>query len=618
MVRLTVYVTAMLALAPASCWAAETVSVVPVVSASRGLTWIDWSIVFAYAVSTIALGWYYSRRQKSTDEYFLGGGHMNPLFVGVSLFATLLSTISYLSMPGEAAGKGPVTLVGLLAYPVIFVLVAYLFIPVFMRQRANSAYELLEQRLGLSIRLLGASMFLALRLVWMMLLVYLAASAMTVMLGMDYWIIHFDSWTFEAARFTDVVDPGAELPGIFRFQASELRVASIPVIVLVTGVVSVTYTTLGGLRAVVMTDFIQTILLFGGALLVIATVTWHFGGLGWFPTNWHSNWDSQPVFSADPRTRVTMVGTFLSIVTWYVATSAGDQTSVQRFMATSDAAAARRALATQLCVGGMVVITLHLVGMALLGFFQASQDALPAGMNIKADADKLFPRYVSFELPVGVSGLVVAAMFAAAMSSIDSGVNSITAVVTNDFLDRLGLRPKSERGSLRAAKLLALTIGIAVVLGSTYMKYIPGNITAMTNKTANLFTSPIFALFFFALFVRFAQPVAVWIASICGVTIAAMIAFSGPLVVLLCAQLGFDPATFGVELMTRVDPETGTEFLASAVGEVNPQTGQLELVPRDPISFQWIGPVSLTVNLLVGTVLSWFLSRRRHSEQSAC
>ena len=578
---------------------------------SNGLHWIDWLIILAYAISTIALGWYYGRRQTSTSEYFVGGGNMNPFFIGVSLFATLLSTISYLSMPGEAAGKGPVTLVGLLAYPVVFMVVGYLFIPVFMRQRANSAYELLEQRLGLSVRLLGASMFLLLRLVWMMLLVYLAASAMTVMLGVDYWVVNFDAWSIEAARFGGVTDGNAELPGLFRWQGSQLKVASIPVIVLVTGIVSVIYTTLGGLRAVVMTDFVQTILLFGGALLVLATVTWHFGGIGWFPTKWHSNWDPQPVFSADPRTRVTMVGTFLSIVTWYIATSAGDQTSVQRFMATRDAATARRALATQLCVGGMVMITLYLVGMALLGFFQVNPDALPGDMSLKADADNLFPRYVAFELPIGVSGLVVAAMFAAAMSSIDSGVNSITAVVTTDFFDRLRKRPTSESANLRAVKFMALGVGIVVVLGSTYMKYIPGNITAVTNKTANLVTSPIFALFFFALFVRFAHPVGVWVAAICGVATAAAIAFSGPLVVFLSANFGLDPNTFGVELMTQVDPATGEELLVSAVRELDRSTGQFKLVPRDPISFQWIGPVSLTVNLLIGVGVSWLLPRRR-------
>lgn len=578
---------------------------------SSGLHWIDWLIICAYIASTIALGWYYSRRQSSTQEYFIGNGNMNPMLVGVSLFATLLSTISYLSMPGEAAGKGPVTLVGLLAYPVIFIAVGYFFIPVFMRQRANSAYEILEQRLGLSVRLLGAGMFLSLRLAWMMLLVYLAASAMSVILNVDFWMIDLSARSCQSGRFSDTVDSSVALPGIYQWQGNELLIASVPVIVLVTGLVAVTYTTLGGLRAVVMTDFLQTVLLFGGAVLVLATVTWQFGGLGWFPTTWHSNWDSQPVFSADPRTRVTMVGTFLSIVTWYIATSAGDQTSVQRFMATRDARTARRALAIQLCVGGTVVVTLHLVGMALLGFFQTYPDALPAGMSVKTDADKLFPRFVSFELPIGISGLVVAAMFAAAMSSIDSGVNSITAVVTTDLFDRLGFGPKTERGRVRAAKVLALSIGISVVLGSTVMKYIPGNITAVTNKTANLLTSPIFALFFFALFVPFARPVGVWVATLCGVFTAAVIAFSGPLVVLLSVTLGLDPNTFGVELMTKVDPASGAEFLVSAVREWNSQSGRMELVPRDPISFQWIGPVSLSVNLLVGISFSWLLSRRR-------
>lgn len=262
-----------------------------------------------------------------------------------------------------------------------------------------------------------------------------------------------------------------------------------------------------------------------------------------------------------------------------------------------------------------MVVTLHLVGMALLAFFEANPAALPAGMGLKSDADKLFPRFVSFQLPIGVSGLVVAAMFAAAMSSIDSGVNSVTAVVTSDFLDRLRGKSEAEKGSLRSARLLALLIGVVVVLGSTYMKYIPGNITAVTNKTANLFTSQIFALFFFALFVRFSHPVGVWIATICGTVTAAAIAFSGPLVVFLASSGGMDPQTFGVELMTQIDPGTGEELIRSAVRELNPETGAMELVARDPISFQWIGPVSLLVNVVVGVSISWLLPRRNFESE---
>lgn len=521
----------------------------------RGLQPLDWAIIVLYACSTIGLGAYFSRRQRTTQEYFVGGGNLPPILVGISLFATLLSTISYLSMPGEASGKGPVTMVGMLALPVVFAVVAYGLLPVYMRQRVTSAYELLEERLGLSVRLLGATLFLVLRLVWMTLLVYLAAKALTVMMG-----VH-PRW--------------------------------IPLIVCVTGMVSVIYTSLGGLRAVVVTDFLQTVLLFGGALLVIGTVTWDFGGFGWFPTEWQPTWDTQPVFSLDPRTRVTVVGTILSIVAWYVATSGGDQTSVQRFMATRDANAARRALGTQLTVAVVVGLTLYIVGFALLSYFQRHADQLPAGMSVESSADDLFPRYIAFHLPVGISGLVVSAMFAAAMSSIDSGVNSITAVVLTDYLKRLGKGPKTEQANVRFAQILAFSIGVVVVLGSSFMKYIPGNITAVTNKTVNLLTTPIFGLFFFALFVRFAKPLGVWIGAICGTVTAALIAFSGPFVALL-ARFGVDPGTFGVELIVNTDAATGRQWTTA----------------EDPISFQWIGPAALLVNIAVGTAVSWLLSRR--------
>lgn len=489
-----------------------------------GLVLIDWIIIVTYAGGTIALGYWFSRRQNDTSEYFTGGGHMNPLLIGVSLFATLLSTISYLSMPGEVAGKGPVGMLMILWLPIIYCITSFWLLPVYMKQRVTSAYELLEKKLGLSIRLLGAVMFLALRLVWMSLLVYLAAEAMTVMLGVD------KTW--------------------------------IPTIVLVTGLVSVVYTSLGGLQAVVITDFLQTVLLFGGAWLVIGVITLDFGGFGWIPTEWHPAWDSQPFFSTNPSTRVTVVGSLLTTVIWFVATIGGDQTSVQRFMATEDASAARRALKAQLSCSALVAITLTLVGFALLAWFTKHPSALPAGIDPRAGADLLFPRFISFHLPPGVSGLVVAAMFAAAMSSIDSGVNSITAVVMTDFLDRFGLRPETEKGHVRASQLLALVIGGTVVFGSSFIGNIPGNITEVTQKTVNLLVTPIFCLFVYALFIPFSRVPGVLAGTVAGLVTATLIAFSGPL--------------FGT----------------------NPVTGY------DPVSFQWIGPAALVVNLAVGCTVS--------------
>jgi len=117
---------------------------------AAGLQPLDWVLIALYALSTIGLGVYFSRKQKSTKEYFIGGGNIHPLLIGVSLLATLLSTISYLSHPGESAGKGPVILASYISYPVIYMVIAYGLLPLYMKQRVTSAYELLEVNLGLS------------------------------------------------------------------------------------------------------------------------------------------------------------------------------------------------------------------------------------------------------------------------------------------------------------------------------------------------------------------------------------------------------------------------------------------------------------------------------------
>ena len=489
---------------------------------AKGLLAIDWIIIAVYAFSTLYLGWWFARKQRDANEYFVGSGKMNPFLIGVSLFATLLSTISYMGIPGEMLGKGPVNMTDILSYPFIFLVVGFVLLPIYMRVKVTSAYELLEKNLGLSIRLLGASLFIVLRLFWMTLLVFLTAKALAIMIGSDEKHIRW--------------------------------------IVIITAAFAITYTSWGGLRAVVITDLMQTILLYGGALLVIGTITVKMGGFGWFPTEWQADiWDTQPIFSLDPSTRVTVVGAILTVFVYACANAGGDQVSIQRFMATKDAKTARKAIGMQLCVAAVVTLTLAVTGLALLGYFQANPQFLPVGMTLKENADKIFPHFIAFHLPPVVSGLVLAGLFAAAMSSIDSGVNSITAVVMTDFLDRFGIKPETERKHVFFARSLAIGIGVIVVLASALIEHVPGNITAVTTKTVNLLTVPIFILFFFALFVPFANAPGVWIGVTCSITTAILIAFSGPI--------------FGMN-------EQGL----------------------DPVSFQWISPSALLVGISSGCV----------------
>ena len=493
---------------------------------STGLTSWDWAVIAAYGAGMIALGALFARRQQSTAEYFVGRGQVHWGLVGVSLFATLLSTITYLATPGELIAHGPGDLSKLMVLPIVFFIVAYGMLPAYMKHRVTSAYELLEARLGLSHRLAGVFMFLVLRLIWMSVLIYMASDALVVVLGLDR------AW--------------------------------IPAVIAATGAVSVLYTTLGGLRAVVITDFVQTIVLLGGACLVVVLVTVHMGGFGWIPSARPKHWDTQPFFSFDPSTRVTLVNAMLSLGVWYLCTAGGDQVSVQRFMATRDLRAAQRSYAVQIGVSIVVQLVLALVGLALLAYYTRFADHLPPGMTLKEHGDKIFPLFIRQALPPGVAGLVVAAMLAAAMSSIDSGVNSIAAVVVTDVLDRLGHKPRSDRSHMRAARFLAAAIGASVILGSIGLSLLDpkaiGNFTEIAHRTVNLLVPAMFCLFFFALFVPGANAPGVWLGTLASVASAVLIAYSGPI-------FGF--------------VERDGEHLA-------------------PVSFQWTGPASLLCGLAAG------------------
>ena len=270
-----------------------------------GLGAFDWAIVGLYGAGMLAIGIYYAYRAKTTEDYYLGGRRMRSSMVGLSLFATLISTISYLAVPGEIAKHGPIILMYIAALPIIYLIVGYALIPHFTKLPITSGYELLEKRFGPSIRLLGSCIFLLLRLMWMGLVVFSASKVIVSAVG--------------------------------------LAPDRIPYVVVGVGALTVAYSSLGGLQAVVLTDVIQSVVLFLGALACLLVVTVKMGGFGWFPTEWYPNWDAQPLFSIDPKVRVTVFGTIVCTTVWWVCTAGADQMAIQRYLATRDAKAARRA-----------------------------------------------------------------------------------------------------------------------------------------------------------------------------------------------------------------------------------------------------------------------------------
>jgi len=453
---------------------------------------LDWLVIAGYAVGMLTIGQYFARRNKTTDDYMLGGRRMSPFAVGLSLFATLTSALSYLAVPGEMIKHGPMQLVQYAVFPLIGIVVGWGLIPFIMRQQAASAYEMLEQRFGPSVRLLGASMFLAMRLGWMATILYATSDkVLAPMLGLGQ-------------------------------QATVLASVVMCVITLI-------YTAEGGLRAVVVTDAVQSLIMLGGAVAVIVIVTVDLGGVSaWWPHQWAAHWD-EPRFGFDSTTRMTFLGMIMSSFAWFVCTFGSDQMAIQRWLSTRDARAARRSLFTTLASEALVGILLGLVGLSLVGYFTRHPALFTESASLVTGADRLFPRFVMVGLPAGMTGVIIAAVLAAAMSSLSSGMNSSSLVITEDFIVRFRSSPLTDAGRMRLARWISASIGIAVILISLLVSRIEGNLLDVCYRAVNLLTAPLFVLFFMAMFVRRATTFGALVAALASVATAVCIAYAGPL-----------------------------------------------------------------------------------------
>lgn len=206
--------------------------------------------------------------------------------------------------------------------------------------------------------------------------------------------------------------------------------------------------------------------------------------------------------------------------------------------------------------GVIVTLLLSLLGLGLLAWFQIHPEMLGEGQTVEQHGDQLFPRFIVAGLPAGVSGLVVAGLLAAAMSSLSSGLSSSCAVITVDLIDRFTSRQANGAAEVRRARLVSLSLGLVVVLLSTVVGMIQGNVLELAFKVVNLLVAPLFGLFYMALFVRWAT-------------------------------------SFGTLV--------GAGFGLATVVAVNYWT---ELTGQPGISFLWSTPLGLFIQIAVGSLVS--------------
>jgi Na+/proline symporter len=290
------------------------------------------------------------------------------------------------------------------------------------------------------------------------------------------------------------------------FAFAEMTGFNILLTTIVIGAITTFYTSVGGLRTVIWTDNLQLWILFGGAVAIPVFIGFQLnsGPAGWWEIFSQAGRTETQVFSFDLTVRITMVGVMAANFFWSICTQGGDQVAIQRYLSTPSVRTARRSIWFFVIADIFLMVFLMVCGLALFAFY-AHQSGLPVSTfqaQIAPEADQIMPRFIVEELPSGISGLLLAALLAAAMSSLSSGINSISGVVMSDWAERIPYL--KDNPSLRPDKIIALTAGLvgigAALAIATGVQRTDWNLVELTGRINHIFVGPIAVLFFGGIF----------------------------------------------------------------------------------------------------------------------
>ena len=403
----------------------------------------------------IGMGFWFMRRNQTHDDYFKGKGRLPWIVVSLSIYATMFSSITFLSVPAFVYA----TDMRYYALPISTLLIAPVvvkwYLPYFRRLNLTSAYEYLEVRFNLPCRLFASATFVVFILARTAIVTYLPAVALAAVTGMDVN-------------------------------------GSIVVVSLVT----ILYCTLGGVEAVVWSDFVQAILLMASAGVIMFSAI-HGTANGW--TGFVSMASEGGKFTAfdlaldwtKPVFWVVLVGGLVTNLASYTS----DQCVVQRYMTTQDEKGAAKSILLNCFISFAVGSAFFLMGAALWTFYQSHPDIRP----VVEKTDQILPAFIVQQLPNGISGLVIAAIAAATMSTISANLNSAASAITTDFYGRLGWGTRK----LRCGKICTLATGaiggvLALVLANVdiYSAY------AEFQRYLGVFAAGLGSLFFMGVFMK--------------------------------------------------------------------------------------------------------------------
>ena len=384
----------------------------------------DLTILVAYLVGVTLFGcsFYFRKSAKGASGFVAGGGRVPSWAIGLSIFATLVSSISFLALPAKAFATNWNAFVLSLTVPFMALVAAFVFVPLYRSLGSVSAYAFLEKRFGPWARMYGSACFLVMQTVRSGVILYLLAILLNTLFG----------W-------------------------------SVPAIILVVGLTTCVYSMLGGVLAVIWTDAVQSLVLMAGTLLCIGVLLFTMpDGISAAATRiWSEGKVSLGSFSLSDWSTETFWVTFIYAVFINMQNFGVDQSFTQRYISAKNVRDAFKSV----CLGSFLYVPVTFcfvaIGTLLWAYYTGRPDSLPA--EIAAVKDSVFPYFIVHSLPVGVTGLLVAAIVAAAMSTVSSTLNSGATVIMEDWYRRYIRRDAPDRSCVAVLRAATVTLGIASV-----------------------------------------------------------------------------------------------------------------------------------------------------------
>ncbi|MBL9116604.1 MAG: sodium/solute symporter [Verrucomicrobiaceae bacterium] len=421
---------------------------------------LDYVIFVAYLAASVGVGLLSARGSKSLGDYFLAGRGMSSIVVAMSVLAALFSGISYIAGPADVYQNGFAFAYVVLAFFIATPFTANWMMPLFYNSRYFTAYQFLEERFSRTARLLASGLFIFRVCLWLAAATYAPALALEKVTGMPLWLT-----------------------------------------ILASGTLTTLYTALGGMKAVIWTDVMQLIVLFGGQFIIVLVAVGKIpGGIA---TVWETSVNDGRLnlsLSFNMADRVNLGAVLIAGAFLHLVQMATDQVSVQRYLTAGSLEEARRSLWLKLWFILPVLVLFYGTGLVLYAFYKQHGDPLAAGLIQKAD--QILPYFVITELPSGLPGLLIAAIYAASMSTISAGLNSLSSATIMDFQSRKSSDANSANTQLGRARWITVLYGILVMAFAFLVSLMSGNLVESVNTIIGLVGGPLLGLFFLGMFTQ--------------------------------------------------------------------------------------------------------------------